>query len=202
MSDSETNLIRRAQNNDTAAFCSLAEGYARRVYLLSFHYCQDSADAEDLSQEVWLKAYQALRSFRGDSSFYTWLRKITINSFLNKQRAGVLRRHGTTNVPVFTSDGDPADELTTSASTSERSIYNRVLFDNVMKALAELTPSQRLIFLLRHYEGMSYNEIANAMGCSVGTAKKSVSRAVEKLRLKLNAADEPTEELTDFAAEY
>ena len=202
MSDSETNLIQRAQNNDTTAFCSLAEGYARRIYLLAFHYCQNAEDAEDLSQEVWLKAYQALRTFRGDSSFYTWLRRITINSFLNKQRAGLLRRSGATIVQMFTPDSNPADELNTSSSTSERSIYNRVLFDNVMKALAELTPSQRLIFLLRHYEGMSYNEIANAMGCSTGTAKKSVSRAVEKLRLKLNAADEETEELTDFAAEY
>jgi len=192
VNDAETNLIRRAQENDTAAFCSLAERYARRIYLLAFHYCQNAEDAEDLSQEVWLKAYQALRTFRGDSSFYTWLRKITINSFLNS------RRHG--EVQVFTKEPESDTELV--APASEHTIYNRVLFDTVMKALAGVTPTQRLIFLLRHYEGMSYNEIASVMGCSTGTAKKAVWRAVAKLRVKLNTAEEKPEELVDFAPEY
>jgi RNA polymerase sigma-70 factor, ECF subfamily len=191
VNDAETNLIKRAQENDTAAFCSLAERYARRIYLLAFHYCQNAEDAEDLSQEVWLKAYQALQTFRGDSSFYTWLRKITINSFLNNQRTS--GRHG-----EVAEDSD-AEFV---ASTSEHTIYNKVLFDTVMKALADVTPSQRLIFLLRHYEGMSYNEIASVMGCSTGTAKKAVWRAVAKLRVKLNTADEEREELVDFATEY
>lgn len=202
MNDSETNLIRRAQEHDTAAFCSLAERYARRIYRLAFHYCQNAEDAEDLSQDVWLKAYQALRTFRGDSSFYTWLRRITINSFLNTQRTSFVRRHGQAIVQIFAVDSDSVDELTAPSSASEHTIYNKVLFDTVMKALAELTPAQRLIFLLRHYEGMSYNEIAIAMNCSTGTAKKAVSRAVGKLRVKLNTNDAEPEELADFATEY
>ena len=83
MTDNENDLIRRAQADDANAFCSLAERYARRIYLLALHYCRNAQDAEDLSQEVWLKAYQALAGFRSDSSFYTWLRRITINAFLN-----------------------------------------------------------------------------------------------------------------------
>ena len=86
MNDSEADLIRRAQSNNTDAFCLLAEQYTRRIYLLAYHYCRDAQDAEDLSQEVWLKAFQALNSFRFESSFYTWLRRITINTFLNRQR--------------------------------------------------------------------------------------------------------------------
>src|SRR5262249_28717283 len=101
-------------------------------------------------------------------------------------------------VQILASDSDP--ELI--AATSEHTIYNKVLFDTVMKALADVTPAQRLIFLLRHYEGMSYNEIASVMGCSTGTAKKAVSRVVAKLRVKLNTAEEEPEELVDFAPEY
>ena len=98
MAESDPDLIKRAQAHDLEAFCLLAERYARRIYLLAFHYCRNTQDAEDLSQEVWLKAYQALGGFRSDASFYTWLRRITINSFLNHQRASTFRRQGQTSV--------------------------------------------------------------------------------------------------------
>jgi RNA polymerase sigma-70 factor (ECF subfamily) len=89
-----------------------------------------------------------------------------------------------------------------SPSSSPENIYNKLLFENVVSALAELTPSQRLSFLFRHYEGMSYDEIANAMNCSTGTVKKGVSRAIGKLRARLSPdADEP-ETLTSLANEY
>jgi len=191
MTDSETDLIRRAQADDTDAFCLLAERYTRRIYLLAFHYCRNAQDAEDLSQEAWLKAYKALRTFRYDSSFYTWLRRITINAFLNHQRSKT----------AFIESIDVSHESEARA-TSPETLYNKVLFETVMGALAELTPSQRLMFLLRHYEGMSYEEIANAMNCSTGTVKKSVSRAICKLRARLDAdQDAPEESLTRLAAE-
>lgn len=189
MTESEGDLIRRAQADDTDAFCLLAQRYTRRIYLLAFHYCRNAQDAEDLSQEAWLKAYQALRSFRYDSSFYTWLRRITINTFLNRQR---------TKTPIVESIELTSDSCVTSPET----LYNKVLFETVMDALAELTPSQRLVFLLRHYEGMSYDEIANAMNCSTGTVKKSVSRAICKLRARLHAeSDTPDESLNGLATE-
>jgi RNA polymerase sigma-70 factor (ECF subfamily) len=80
-------------------------------------------------------------------------------------------------------------------SSSPENIYNKLLFENVVSALAELTPSQRLSFLLRHYEGMSYDEIANAMNCSTGTVKKGVSRAIGKLRARLSPESEEPETL-------
>jgi len=187
----DTDLIKRAQAEDLDAFCTLAERYARRIYLLASYYCRNAQDAEDLSQEVWLKAYQALGSFRFDSSFYTWLRRITINAFLNHRRASFFRRGGqTTAVQLVQLDSE------TPPSTSPENIYNKLLFENVVSALSELTPSQRLSFLLRHYEGMSYEEIANAMNCSTGTVKKGVWRAIGKLRTQ-----EP-ETLTSLANEY
>lgn len=204
MTDSETDLIRRAQADDPNAFCSLAERYGRRIYLLAFHYCRNAQDAEDLSQEVWLKAYQALGGFRADSSFYTWLRRITINAFLNHQRSSSFRRQGQTIVVQLLDVDSEADEmlLESSRAASPETIYHKVLFENVMNALAELTPSQRLMFLLRHYEGMSYDEIATAMSCSTGTVKKAVSRVICKLRSKLDPDSDAPEGLTRLATEY
>jgi RNA polymerase sigma-70 factor (ECF subfamily) len=186
--NSETDLIKRAQAQDTDAFCLLAQRYARRIYLLAFHYCQSAQDAEDLSQEVWLKAYQALATFRADSSFYTWLRRITINSFLNHQRTNSIRI---------------AEPETNFDVGSDETVYSNALFRDVMEALAVLSTSQRLMFLLRHYEGMSYEEIGNAMGCSPGTAKKSVWRALGKLRAKFEVGDDAAKErMARLAAEY
>lgn len=191
--NSETDLIRRAQAQDTDAFCMLAERHARRIHLLAFHYCQNAQDAEDLSQEVWLKAYKALSTFRSGSSFYTWLRRITINSFLNHQRAYSVRTDDLVSLL-------PIDEL---QANCEETVYSHALFRNVMEALADLTPSQRLMFLLRHYEGMSYEEIGYAMSCSPGTAKKSVWRALAKLRTKFEVGDDTAKEkMTRLAAEY
>ncbi len=187
MPDSEDKLIMRAQEADTEAFCLLAKVYERRIYLLAFHYCHNPQDAEDLSQEVWLKAYQALGTFRGESSFYTWLRKITINSFLNHQRARRYSWRGhKADVQLLPVDSIEGDERGSPAANSEITLHNRILAERVMQALSELTPSQRLIFLLKHHEGMTYEEIAKAVGCSTGTAKKSVSRAVVKLREHLD----------------
>ncbi len=89
-----------------------------------------------------------------------------------------------------------------SQSASPENIYNKLLFESVVSALDELTPSQRLAFLLRHYEGMSYEEIANAMNCSVGTVKKGVWRAIGKLRARLSPDTVASEALTSLANEY
>ncbi|HEX5966569.1 MAG TPA: sigma-70 family RNA polymerase sigma factor [Pyrinomonadaceae bacterium] len=198
VTENEADLIRRAQADDANAFCSLAERYARRIYLLAFHYCRNAQDAEDLSQEVWLKAYQALAGFRSDSSFYTWLRRITINAFLNHQRSSSFRQQAQTMIIDLDSGSETLFE---SRSTSAETVYNKVLFESVMSALGELTPTQRLMFLLRHYEGMSYDEIAAAMNCSSGTVKKGVSRAISKLRAKLDSDNDEPESFTRLAAE-
>src|SRR5215204_6095194 len=140
MADSDTELVKRAQAQDLDAFCLLAERYARRIHLLASHYCQNTQDAEDLSQEVWLKAYQAVRTFRFDSSFYTWLRRITINAFLNHRRSSFFRRRGqTTMVQLLPIDSEERGMLFEVSSMSQENIYNKILFESVVNALAELT---------------------------------------------------------------
>lgn len=193
----EDELIRRAQAGDVEAFCRLAKNYQRRLYTLAMHYCRDPHDAEDLSQEVWLKAFKSLQGFRAESSFYTWLRQITINSFLNHRRAMTTTRDNERTAIRFDSlDGLEAESQHLALSAhgeAEDGLVRKIMVERVMGALGELTPPQRLIFLLKHREGMTYQEIANACECSTGAVKKSLFRSLLKLRAALGlgvAADE------------
>jgi len=191
---SEEELVRRAQAGDADAFCLLAEAYERRIYSLAFHYTRERQDAEDLSQEVWLKAYRSLASFRYESSFYTWLRSITINCFLNHRRTKSFQWRkqdaGSAAIEDQATRND-AGPTSVGAAGWETTLQNQLIVGQVMQALAEVTQQQRLVFLLKHQEGMTYEEIATELGCSTGTVKKSVARTITKLREKLGANEEP-----------
>ena len=195
MPDSEKELITRAQAADVEAFAEIARRYERRIYSLALHYAQDPQDAEDLSQEVWLRAFRAINSFKGESSFYTWIRRITINCFLNRERGPFARWRSLFAHP------DENSTLLQNVSV-EHSLENRVLLQQVFSALSQLTPRQRLIFLLKHEEGMSYEEIAAVVGCSTGTAKKAVARALAKLRDQLQLNVESNDCVPCAAGEY
>jgi RNA polymerase sigma-70 factor (ECF subfamily) len=189
---SESELITRAQAGETDAFCSLARAYERRIYSLAFHYCRERQDAEDLSQEVWLKAYSALATFRYESSFYTWLRKITINCFINhrRRRAKSFPWQGLSTDASTIGDYAIKGDAGSAAGGLEITLQNQLVVKKVMQALGSVTPQQRLIFLLKHQEGMTYEEISKELGCSMGTVKKSVSRTIAKLREQLGVNDE------------
>jgi RNA polymerase sigma-70 factor (ECF subfamily) len=191
---SESELIGRAQAGDAEAFSTLAAAYERRLFVLALHHTRDRHDAEDLSQEVWLKAFRAIKSFRGESSFYTWLRQIMINTFLNERRTP---RYGGAQVVELdsweASRRDAAHGSNSSGSSSlhartrglEETVEQQFLVTRVLDALGDLTAQQRLIFLLKHHEGMTYEEISESIGCSAGTTKKALFRAVLKLRQQL-----------------
>lgn len=193
--NSEEQLIRRAQAGDTEAFCELARAYERRIYSLALHYCRDRQDAEDLSQEVWLKAYSALSSFRFESGFYTWLRKISINCFLNHRRSKSAKLREQTESDDYFGTRSVSGNL-------EATLQNRLVIDRVRQVLADVTPQQRLMFLLKHEEGMTYEEISREFGCSTGAVKKSVSRTVTKLRQQLGVDDEAENYVSCAAGGY
>lgn len=192
----EDELIGRAQAGDTEAFCLLAQSYERRIYSLAFHYCRDHQDAEDLSQEVWLKVYRALATFRNESSFYTWLRKITINCFLNHHRPRARsfpwsrQLAASATIDEHAIERDAPSVAAGLEANLETSLENRLVVEKVMQALSQATPRQRLIFLLKHQEGMTYEEIAKELDCSPGTVKKSVFRTVARLRQQLGVNEE------------
>jgi RNA polymerase sigma-70 factor (ECF subfamily) len=197
-------LIARARAGDDEAFCELVRHYERRIYALAFFYCRDSHDAEDLSQEVWLKAYKAMASFKGESTFYTWLRRITINTFLNDRRARPASKSESQSAArsePFDVTDSPGRALFNSPIAIEDSMINQVMFGSVMQALSQLSPHQRMIFLLKHQEGMTYAEIAAEMDCSVGAVKKALFRAVSKLREQLYVSAQSEDYISLVASE-
>lgn len=204
MNLSESELILSAQQGDTEAFCLLARGYERRIYTLALYYCRDPHDAEDLAQEAWLKAFKAIATFKGESSFYTWLRQITINAFLNHQRS--IRTHFNQRAAelrmIAIDSVDYMEQLIQSPTNAlEDGVQQKMLLEKVAQALDELTPQQRLIFLLKHEEGMTYDEIAAALKCSAGTVKKSLFRAVTKLRQRLGVETRASDYIPCVAGE-
>jgi RNA polymerase sigma-70 factor (ECF subfamily) len=172
----ETELIARAKRGDVDAFCLLVSGHRRSMYSLALRLCGNHHDAEDLSQVVFLNAYRGLRRFRGDSSFHTWLRRIMVNSFANHyQKQKLLRATDITEGEGFPIAG------------SDRTAFNNVMVQQVLQYLEEFPARQRLMFVMKHQEGLTYEEVADYCGTSVGTVKQTVFRVVEKLRQKFQS---------------
>jgi RNA polymerase sigma-70 factor, ECF subfamily len=182
----EAELIARAQTGDTEAFCALAANHQRSLYLLALKYSGNHHDAEDLTQEVMLNAYRAIHQFKGMSSFRTWLARIMVNSFLNQKRK---------SDPLASSQRQDTNEEQFEATfaspkthpNSERSVHNRLVMQKVLDLLRAVPERQRLMFLMKHQEGMTCEEIAQAMGTSVGTVKKTLFRVVDRLRQHFSA---------------
>ena len=179
VADSE--LIARAQRGEVEAFCRLAANHQRSLYLLALKYSGNHHDAEDLTQEVMLSAFRSIRQFRGMSSFHTWLSRIMVNAFLNQKRK---------NDPLAGSQRQETTEEAFEASwglnrpihSVERTATNGLLVQQVIGMLETIPPRQRLMFLLKHQEGLTCEEIAETMGTSVGTVKKTLFRIVDRLR--------------------
>ena len=166
----ETELIARAKRGDVDAFCLLVSSHRRSMHSLAMRFCGNHHDAEDLSQEVFLNAYRAMDRFRGDSSFHTWLRRIMVNSFLSRKRRKVLPQADVTEGPGFAIAG------------SDRTALNNVMVQQILQRLEGASARQRLMFVMKHQQGLTCEEIAANFGTSVGTVKKTLFRLVEKLR--------------------
>ena len=180
---SETELIARAKRGDVDAFCLLVSTHRRAMHSLALRFCGNHHDAEDLSQEVFLNAYRAMDRFRGDSSFHTWVRRIMVNSFLSYRRRKELPRAA----DVTEGAGFPI-------AGSDRTAFNNVMVQQILQYLEEVPARQRLMFVMKHQEELTYEEIADNFGTSVGTVKQTVFRVVEKLRKKFHSPQIPISE--------
>jgi RNA polymerase sigma-70 factor (ECF subfamily) len=178
----EGELIGRAQRGDAEAFCALASQHHRSLYVLALKYSGNHHDAEDLLQDVMLNAYRAIHQFKGMSSFRTWLARIMMNSFLNQKRKSDPLAP-TKRPDAIDEDLEPSFYLKAGSDrNSERTVHNGLVMQQVLALLGSVPERQRLMFLMKHQEGMTCEEIADTMGTSVGTVKKTLFRVVDRLR--------------------
>ena len=178
-------LVERAQRGDKRAFELLVLKYQRKLGRLLSRFVRDSAEVEDVTQEAFIKAYRALPSFRGDSAFYTWLYRIGINTAKNYLVALGRRAPTTTGFDNEEAEGFEDAEQLRDSSTPESELEGKEIAATVNHAMDALPPDLRTAITLREIEGLSYEEIANAMNCPIGTVRSRIFRAREAIAEQL-----------------
>jgi len=178
-------LVRRVQQGDKAAFDVLVRKYQHKVVKLVARYVSDQSEALDVTQESFLKAYRAIRKFRGDSAFYTWLYRISINTAKNYLVAQS-RRPLETDIDLQPEQVEgPGPQTLRENATPENLLLRDEIEATVYGAIEALPEDLRTAITLRELEGLSYEEIALAMGCPVGTVRSRIFRAREAINNKL-----------------
>ncbi|MCZ6476303.1 MAG: RNA polymerase sigma factor RpoE [Gammaproteobacteria bacterium] len=182
---SDLALIRRVQQGDRSAFDLLVIKYQHKIIKLIMRYVRDPSEALDVAQEAFLKAYRAAPSFRGDSAFYTWLYRITINTAKNHLVAAGRRP------AYYALDLQDPEQYEVFAKlkdldTPEGLTLSEELRQTINKAMHDLPEDLRTAILLREIEGMSYDEIAQTMECPVGTVRSRIFRAREAIDKRIS----------------
>ena len=177
-------LVSKAQQGNRNAFRQLVEQHKERVYYIALDLIGNRTDAEDLSQEVFIKAYQSLRKFRGDAKFSSWLYRITVNTCMDHRRKKWWRIRKA-NAPMNQKDEQMVDLLQSDAPGPEQSAQHAMREGHLRHALDQLSQRERDIFILRHDHDLSLQEIAEALSISLGTVKSTLFNAVRRLRNEL-----------------
>lgn len=182
--ENDQQLVQRVQKGDKSAFDLLVLKYQHRVLKLVGRFVSDAAEAEDVAQEAFIKAYRALPAFRGDSAFYTWLYRIAINTAKN---ALVSNRRRPVDFDLDLQDPDQYERHARlkEADTPEGVLLTDEIREVVEHALEQLPEDLRTAIVLRELEGLSYEEIAEAMDCPVGTVRSRIFRAREAIDKRL-----------------
>ena len=176
----ETQLIARAQRGDEAAFSELFETHKRRVYSLCLRMTANTAEAEDLSQEAFLQLFRKISTFRGESAFSTWLHRLVVNVVLMH-----LRKKGLQQISLDETDNSQEEPVKRDYGDDDRRLIGSVDRISLTRAIGELPPGYRTVFVLHDVEGYEHNEIAQIMGCSIGNSKSQLHKARMKLRESL-----------------
>jgi RNA polymerase sigma-70 factor, ECF subfamily len=169
----ELQLARRIASGDMQAFEELYNRYHRRVYNLCLRMTNDVSEAEDLAQEIFIHVYRKIGSFRGESAMMTWLHRVTVNKVLMHFRKNSVRRER------MTEDGESPEPVVKNAETpSQMQAVDRIALD---RAIAQLPPGYRAVFILHDVEGYEHAEVAQICGTAVGTSKSQLHKARKKL---------------------
>jgi RNA polymerase sigma-70 factor, ECF subfamily len=182
---SDLSLVRRVQRGDKGAFDALVLKYQHKLVKLVMRYVRNPAEAEDIAQEAFIKAYRALPQFRGDSAFYTWLYRIAINTAKN---AVVSRDRSPIEYDLDRSNTDESYDMQgrlKDSETPEGLVLTDEIRSTVNAAIDALPEDLRTAIVLRELEGLSYEEIAAAMACPVGTVRSRIFRAREAIDRRL-----------------
>ena len=183
--DLEKDWVRRAQQGDLQAYDELVKAYQERIYATLYHMTGNHEDANDLAQESFIKAYQALKSFKGGSSFYTWLYRIAINKTINflNQRKG--KYHMSLNDLDFQTEQHPDLVALISDQTPLRNAGLNELQKKLNEALLKLSEPHRTVVVLHDVQGMAHEEIAEILKCNIGTVRSRLFYARQQLQNSL-----------------
>jgi len=178
-SDTDQQMVQRAQRGDLRAFDLLVLKYQGRIAALVSRYVSDAGEVEDVTQEAFIKAYRALGKFRGDSAFYTWLYRIAANAAKNHLVAKG-RRPGA-DATIEDAEGFDEGGLLSESASPEALAMGGELAEVVESALNALPDELKAALMLREFDGLSYDDIADVLGCPVGTVRSRIFRAREAI---------------------
>ncbi|HUA66314.1 MAG TPA: sigma-70 family RNA polymerase sigma factor [Alphaproteobacteria bacterium] len=178
-------LVDRARHGDLKAYDELVRRYQERIYATVYHMTSNHEDANDLAQESFVKAFQALKSFKGGSSFYTWLYRIAVNKTINFLKQRKNRQHMSLNDLDFNAEHNPDLVALISDKTPRREAGLSELQEKLNAALLKLSESHRLAVVLHDVQGLSHEEIAKIMHCNIGTVRSRLFYARQQLQALL-----------------
>ncbi len=185
-------LVERVQRGDSAAFDLLVRKYQHRIVALIGRYVSDWSECQDVAQETFLRAYRAMKNFRGDAQFYTWLHRIAVNTAKNHLVAGN-RRPPTEDIDVGDAEQFDSGIRLRDSDTPERELMRQQMEQTVVRAVEGLPEELRAAITLREVEGLSYEEIARKMDCPIGTVRSRIFRAREAIDAQLRPLMDPQE---------
>jgi RNA polymerase sigma factor (sigma-70 family) len=175
-------LVSRAQAGDYSAFDILIQRYQERVYATVYHMTSNHEDANDLTQEAFIKAHKALGSFKGDSSFFTWVYRIAVNKTINFLKSRKNKIHLSLNDLDFNAEHDPDLVAFVSEKTPRRDAGLSELQEKLNEAMQRLSDVHRLVVTLHDVQGMSHEEISKIMDCNTGTVRSRLFYARQQLQ--------------------
>jgi len=178
-------LVRRAQEGEAGAYDELVRRYQERIYGTLYHMTSNHEDAADLAQDAFVRAYRALKSFKGDSSFFTWLYRIAVNHALNHLKQRRHRGHLSLNDLDFNAENDPDIVALVSERTPRREASLRELQERLNTALQKLSEEHRLAVTLHDIQGLRHEQIGEIMKCNVGTVRSRLHYARQQLQAHL-----------------